>query len=109
MSGGVAYVYKLRADHINHDSLAAGELKLLKLSTDDKSRLKGLLEAHLAHTDSKLANELLLSFEEVSEDFTVVVPRDYANVLEIRTKAISDGEDPDSPAVWSRILEVTNG
>ena len=109
MSGGVAYVYKLRADHINHESLAAGELKLQKLSHDDKARLKSLLEAHVANTDSKLAAEMLSDFESSTADFTVVVPRDYANVLEIRRSATAAGEDPDSPEVWTRILEVTNG
>ena len=109
MSGGVAYIYKLRADHINHESLANGELKLLQPSNDDKARLKNLLTSHVSHTGSKLAAEMLENFDEVSEEFTVVVPRDYANVLEIRSKAVSAGEDPDSPEVWTRILEVTNG
>lgn len=109
MSGGVAYIYKLRADHINHESLANGELKLLQLRNDDKGRLKTLLNSHVAHTGSKLAAEMLENFEAVAEEFTVVVPRDYANVLEIRSKAVSAGEDPDSPEVWTRILEVTNG
>jgi glutamate synthase (NADPH/NADH) large chain len=109
MSGGVAYVFKLRADHINQESLVSGELKLLKLSTKDKVHLKALLEAHLANTDSKLAQELVAKFDTIVDDFTAVVPRDYANVMEIRSKAVSAGEDPDSPAVWSKIMEVTNG
>ncbi|MEN9608216.1 MAG: hypothetical protein RLZZ06_147, partial [Actinomycetota bacterium] len=109
MSGGVAFVHKLRADHVNHEALAAGELKLEKLSANDQSRLRFLLEAHVANTDSQLAKSMLADFENVSDEFTVVIPRDYANVLEVRKVAVEAGEDPDSPAVWSRILEVTNG
>jgi glutamate synthase (NADPH/NADH) large chain len=52
---------------------------------------------------------MLSNFDSIANDFTVVVPRDYANVLEIRRIATDNGEDPDSPEVWSRILEVTNG
>ncbi len=109
MSGGIAFVYKLRADHVNHESLAAGELKLLKPTDVEKARLKSLLEAHIANTESKLASQMLLDFNTISDDFTVVVPRDYANVLEIRAAATVAGENPDSPEVWARILEVTNG
>jgi glutamate synthase (NADPH/NADH) large chain len=109
MSGGVAYVYKLRADHINHEALAAGELKLQKPSADEKIEIRQLLESHVANTDSKLASEMLSQFEVFSENFTVVIPRDYANVLAIRKDATDSGEDPDSPEVWTRILEVTNG
>lgn len=52
---------------------------------------------------------MLADFDAVSADFTKVVPRDYSNVLTIREQAVSAGEDPDSPDVWARILEVTNG
>jgi glutamate synthase (NADPH/NADH) large chain len=52
---------------------------------------------------------MLQSFESVIEDFTVITPRDYANVLKVRAKAVSDGVDPDSPETWEQILEVTNG
>ena len=109
MSGGVAYVHKLRADHINHEALASGELKLEKLTESDANRLRELLEAHLANTGSKLAESMLNNFDTVLNEFTVVIPRDYSNVLEVRRVATEAGEDPDSPAVWSRILEVTNG
>jgi glutamate synthase (NADPH/NADH) large chain len=109
MSGGVAYIYKLRADRVNHEALASGELKLEKLTSEHKAKLKAILEQHLMKTGSKLAELLLETFEESTNDFTLVLPRDYANVLDIRSAAVAAGEDPDSPAVWSRILEVTNG
>jgi glutamate synthase (NADPH/NADH) large chain len=109
MSGGVAYVYKLRADHVNHDALAAGELHLNELNEKDTEQLKSLLQRHAEETGSALANALLENFAAEVGNFTCVLPRDYANVLAIRAKASMNGIDPDSEAVWQEILEVTNG
>jgi glutamate synthase (NADPH/NADH) large chain len=109
MSGGVAFVYKLRGDHVNHEALAAGELHLNELSDQQAQQLQQLLQNHVAETDSALAKSLLQNFEAELKNFTCVLPRDYANVLEIRAKATADGVDPDSDSVWKQILEVTNG
>ena len=109
MSGGVAYVYKLRADRINHEALSSGELMLEKLDSADSENLRSLLELHVAETDSSLAKELLASFEQAVEQFTKLLPRDYASVLKIRSDATAAGKDPDGDDVWQQILEVTNG
>jgi glutamate synthase (NADPH/NADH) large chain len=109
MSGGVAFVYKLRADHVNHEALAAGELHMNEVSAEEAQQLRGLLEQHVAETDSALAKSLLKNFDAEVKNFTTVLPRDYANVLKIRATASAAGEDPDSDNVWKQILEVTNG
>ena len=109
MSGGVAFIYKLRADRINHEALVAGELLLDKPTAENADVIRSLLQAHLANTGSLLAQEMLSDFETEIENFTVVTPRDYSNVLKVRAQAVAQGEDPDSPEVWERILEVTNG
>jgi glutamate synthase (NADPH/NADH) large chain len=109
MSGGVAYVYKLRADHVNPDMLSTGELRLEKVTGEHALKLRDLLELHVSETDSLLAKNLLANFDEALASFTLVLPRDYASVLDIRAKAIDAGVDPDSDSVWSQILEVTNG
>jgi glutamate synthase (NADPH/NADH) large chain len=109
MSGGVAYVYKLRADRVNHEALAADELKLSALESHDVEKLKTLLETHLSETDSQLAKRLLADFDAEVKNFTRVLPRDYANVMAIRAEATAAGIDPDSDSVWKQILEVTNG
>ena len=109
MSGGVAYVYRLRADRVNQESLATGELDLAPLNDKDASALKRLLELHVAETGSVLANRLLANFGAELEHFTRILPRDYSNVLKIRDRAVEAGVDPDSPEVWEQILEVTNG
>jgi glutamate synthase (NADPH/NADH) large chain len=109
MSGGVAYVYKLRADHVNHEALAASELHMNPLGDVDAAQLKELLQRHVDETDSALAKSLLQNFESEVKNFTCVLPRDYASVLKIRDKAMQEGVDPDSDIVWKQILEVTNG
>jgi glutamate synthase (NADPH/NADH) large chain len=109
MSGGVAYIYKLRGDRVNHEALAAGELHIGELEAIDATRLKAILELHVAETGSVLAEGILANFEAELSNFTRVLPRDYASVLAIRAKATDNGIDPDSDSVWQEILEVTNG
>ena len=109
MSGGRAFVYKLRADRINPEALANKELKLLELDESSKALLLSVLQDYQKSTGSLLAERLLADFENVSRDFTLVLPRDYANVLEVRDKAVSSGLNPDGEETWKKILEVTNG
>jgi len=107
MSGGYAFIYKLRADHVNHSALTDGEVDLLPLGEADAVALNTLLQKHLEDTGSKLAAKLLQNFETNVKDFTKVLPRDYARVLEIQREATQAGDALDSPKVWSRILEVS--
>jgi glutamate synthase (NADPH/NADH) large chain len=109
MSGGVAYVYKLRADRINQDALLGRELRLEKVAGEHASSLRELLELHASETGSLLAKKILEDFETALEDFTLVLPSDYSSVLEIRAGATARGEDPDSDEIWQKILEVTHG
>ncbi len=109
MSGGRAFVYKLRADRVNPEALANGELKLLSLDDSSKELLLSVLQEYQKSTDSLLAERLLADFDSAAEDFSLVLPRDFANVLEIREKAVSSGLNPDGDETWKRILEVTNG
>ncbi|MEY4390900.1 MAG: glutamate synthase large subunit [Actinomycetota bacterium] len=109
MSGGRAFVYKLRADRINPESLSSGELQLMQPTSDDAVLLKALLEQHVDETDSLLAKNMLEDWSGTLEHFTMILPRDYARVLEIRADAAESGADPDGEQTWSKILEVTNG
>jgi glutamate synthase (NADPH/NADH) large chain len=109
MSGGVAYVYKLRADRVNHEALELGELHLGPLEVADANELKAMLEKHVAETDSALAARILADWSNEVQHFVRVLPRDYAAVLSIREKAVAGGVDPDSDTVWEQILEVTRG
>jgi glutamate synthase (NADPH/NADH) large chain len=109
MSGGIAFIYKLRADRINRESLESGEIKLEQLEATDAAKLRGLLELHMKETGSAVAERILNDFENELRNFTKVMPRDYAAVLSIRSEAIAQEQDPDSEFVWSKILEVTGG
>ncbi len=109
MSGGTAYVYGLRREHVNRESLASGELRLESLGSGDVEILTDLLERHRVETDSTVAARMLDNLEETVEAFVKVVPRDYAAVMETRQLAVDEGLDPDGDVVWSRILEVTGG
>ncbi|QTX04639.1 glutamate synthase large subunit [Agromyces archimandritae] len=109
MSGGTAYVHGLRADRVNREALAAGELELHELGAADREIVRDLLEQHIVHTDSALARRMLEGGEAELDRFVKVLPRDYAAVLKTRQDAVDEGLDPDGDIVWTRILEVTGG
>jgi glutamate synthase (NADPH/NADH) large chain len=109
MSGGTAYVYDLRPERVNRDSLASGELELLPLGAGDIEIVKDLLERHRMETDSAVAARMLDNLDETMARFVKVLPRDYAAVLATRATAVEEGLDPDGDVVWSRIMEVTGG
>ena len=109
MSGGIAYIHALDANKVNADSLASGELRLESMGSADAEILKDILESHLAETGSPRAATLLKNFDTVVSEFTKVVPRDYAAVLEVRQDAENAGVDPDGDATWQKIMEVTGG
>jgi glutamate synthase (NADPH/NADH) large chain len=52
---------------------------------------------------------LLENFEIEVENFSRVLPSDYAAVLKIRSQAKVDQLDPDGDVVWKQILAVTGG
>ena len=109
MSGGTAFIYDLNPERINRESLATGELSLLRLEAADIAIVTGLLEQHVIETGSALASRLLENLDDTLARFTRVLPRDYAAVLATRAAAVEEGLDPDGDVVWARIMEVTGG
>ena len=109
MSGGTAYVYRLRRELVNRDALRSGELEIQSLGSADREILRDLLTRHQATTGSSRAASLLANFHDEAPNFVRVVPRDYAAVLKTRQDAAAEGLDPDGTVVWNRILEVTGG
>jgi glutamate synthase (NADPH/NADH) large chain len=109
MSGGTAYVHRLRTESVNRDSLASGELSLLPLGSADAEIVRDLLTRHELETGSTRAAAMLADFDTNVTEFVKVLPRDYAAVLETRQTAVDEGLDPDGDIVWGRILEVTGG
>jgi glutamate synthase (NADPH/NADH) large chain len=51
MSGGVAYIYRLRADRINREALENDDVSVGPLDSDDVETLKQMLLAHVQLTD----------------------------------------------------------
>ena len=109
MSGGTAYVFDLRKERVNLDSLANGELELLPLDSVDREIVTDLLSRHQAETDSAVAARMLQDLDATMARFVKVLPRDYAAVLETRAIAVGEGLDPDGEVVWGRVMEVTGG
>jgi glutamate synthase (NADPH) large chain len=104
MSGGVAYVLDLRPELVNSDLV-----DLIPLRDNDEKALRRLLEAHRDWTESPVAERLLESWRESSSRFTVVLPRDYQRVLDVRAQAEAEGLDLDGAEVWERIMEASRG
>ena len=109
MSGGTAYVWKLRTEKVNAEALASGEIELSAPDSSDRVILKDLLTRHLHETGSPVAGALLEAGDEGLDEFVVITPRDYKAVLHTREEALKEGLDPDGDEVWTRILEVTGG
>lgn len=109
MSGGYAFVYKLRSERVNPSALESDDLSLLPVTGDFADELKYLIQQHQTETGSLLASRILNDFEAELSSFTLVMPTDFASVSEIRKSAVNRGDDPDSDLVWKQILEATNG
>jgi glutamate synthase (NADPH/NADH) large chain len=104
MSGGVAYVLNLRPDRVN------GELvDLSPLRERDVDVVYELLTQHLRWTESAVAGRLLADWANAKGRFTLVLPRDYQRVLDVRATAESEGLDLNGPDVWERIMEASRG
>ena len=104
MSGGVAYVLDLRPERVNPEMV-----DLSRLRPDDETNLRQLLEAHVCWTDSSVAQALLADWNAARERFTLVLPRIYQRVLDVRAQAEQEGLDPDGTVVWNRIMEASRG
>jgi glutamate synthase (NADPH/NADH) large chain len=104
MSGGVAYVLDLREDRVNRDLV-----DLMPLRDRDVDVVHELLTQHRQWTDSAVAGRLLAGWDNDKSRFTLVLPRDYQRVLDVRATAESEGLDLNGPQVWERIMEASRG
>jgi glutamate synthase (NADPH/NADH) large chain len=104
MSGGLAYVLDLRPELVNQELV-----DLMPLRAEDETLLRDLLARHLTWTESAVARRLLDEWEHARSRFTLVLPRDYQRVLDVRTEAAEQGLDVDGAEVWNRIMEASRG
>jgi len=104
MSGGLAYVLDLDPGLVN-----AELVDLLPLRESDATALEELLRRHQRWTDSMVAARLLQDWDASRARFTLVLPRDYQRVLDVRAQAEAEGLDLEGAQVWDRIMEASRG
>ena len=104
MSGGVAYVLDLVPELVNPELV-----DLMPLRDAYRAVVQGLLETHHRWTDSAVAQRLLSEGDAAFDRFTLVLPRDYQRVLDVRAQALAEGLDVDGTEVWNRIMEASRG
>ena len=81
MSGGIAYVLDRENDlytKLNKSLVGFGAVT----KPEDVAQLKGLIEEHVAWTDSKLGKKILKNFDTCLPHFKKIVPHDYEKMLD---------------------------
>ena len=71
--------------------------------------MRELLGKHVQWTESPVAAALLDDWEAARSRFTLVLPRDYQRVLDVRAAAEAEGLDVNGSEVWERIMEASRG
>jgi len=80
MSGGIAYVYDPENKFTN--GLCNTEtIEFEDILTEDAADLKGLIEKHIAYTDSQLGKRLLNDWDNTLSNFVRVMPIEYKRAL----------------------------
>jgi glutamate synthase domain-containing protein 3 len=80
MSGGVAYVLDTEGEFHTNCNMEMVELEKLE-HAEEIAVVKGLIEEHLQHTGSAVAERLLGDWENTVETFVKVMPTDYRRVI----------------------------
>ncbi|KGN38815.1 glutamate synthase large subunit [Knoellia subterranea] len=104
MSGGVAYVLDLDASRVNGELVDVSGLR-----GSDVEVVRDLLERHRDTTGSTVAAHLLEDWDSAQTRFSLVLPRDYQRVLDVRSAAEAEGLDLEGTEVWDRIMEASRG
>ena len=99
MSGGRAFVLDLDQRLVNPEMV-----DVLNLPVDQEEIVKGLISKFHAETGSKIANEIINDWANIKSRISLVMPRDYARVLEVMAKAQREGLP-----VESAVMAAING
>ena len=99
MSGGMAFVLDLEESLVNTEMV-----DLLTLPAVHEDFVKSSLSNFFVESGSAVAKELLSDWDKSKSRFTLVMPRDYARVLEVMAKAQREGLPVDNA-----VMEVVNG
>ena len=82
MSGGIAYVFDEFDNFKTKFNSELCDLKKINSDSEDGKILIKLVEKHFKETGSPLAHEMLEDWENITNKFKKVVPRDYEKALE---------------------------
>ncbi len=104
MSGGVGYVLDLDASRVNRELVDISPLR-----PADQEAVRSLLAEHQRWTGSTVASRLLTDWENAKNRFSLILPRIYQRVLDVRAAAVAEGLDVDGAVVWDRIMEASRG
>src|SRR5205085_3523864 len=87
MSGGIAYVLDENGDF---PSLCNSEMVELRALEDEEEAefIKDQVFRHIELTESQIATDILLDWENKLSDFVRVIPRDYRLVLETQKRLL---------------------
>ena len=99
MSGGRAFVLDLDVRLVNTEMV-----DILALSGDQEEIIKSHISKFYAETGSKIAGELIKDWESAKKRISMVMPRDYARVLDVMAKAQREGLP-----VESAVMAAING
>ena len=97
MSGGMAFVLDLQPSLVNTEMV-----DLLSLPANKEEFVRSSISNFFVETGSQIAKDLLADWEKSKSRITLIMPRDYARVLEVMAKAQREGLPVDS-AVMAEI------
>jgi glutamate synthase (NADPH/NADH) large chain len=97
MSGGMAFVLDLQPSLVNTEMV-----DLLSLPANKEEFVKSSISNFFVETGSQIAKDVLTDWEKSKNRITLIMPRDYARVLEVMAKAQREGLPVDS-AVMAEI------
>jgi glutamate synthase (NADPH/NADH) large chain len=97
MSGGMAFVLDLQPSLVNTEMV-----DLLSLPANKEEFVKSSISNFFVETGSQIAKDVLTDWEKSKSRITLIMPRDYARVLEVMAKAQREGLPVDS-AVMAEI------
>ena len=99
MSGGRAFVLDLDVRLVNTEMV-----DILALPGDQEEIIKSHISKFYAETGSKIAGELINDWQSATKRISMVMPRDYARVLDVMAKAQREGLP-----VESAVMAAING
>ncbi|MDR1918178.1 MAG: glutamate synthase subunit alpha, partial [Tannerellaceae bacterium] len=81
MSGGIAYVLNMDETFDYFCNMEMVELSLVE-DNADRTELRGLISAHVQHTQSPLAKQILKNWDSYINRFIKVTPFEYKKILQ---------------------------